>query len=387
MQTVALGIYLTQRTHDALWLGLITVAAWAPAIIGSPTGGVMGDRVNRQRWIQSMNLIMALTACALAVANFTHHLTPQLCCYVAAVEGLCGSASWAAWQSLLPDLVDHDEVLAAVSLSSAQFNLGRIIGPLCASVALAFGSFGACFAFNAASFVVVVIMFSFVKSPSRPKVLTKVRPLHETIVGARVAWSVRGCRNPIIGVAVIAIIVSPFIALVSAMSIIVLHAGTLGTAWLVTAQGVGAVLGALTWPALAKRTSRVFVLRSALSLLFVAELAYAVTPTLVLAALALGVLGAAYVGALTGLNTSVQLHAPLSERSRILALYTLSLSIFYPLGALVQAAMAKVWGVRPVTFFAACALGVVLVAVALFRPQFWREIGVTPVGDAQILAD
>jgi hypothetical protein len=119
----------------------------------------------------------------------------------------------------------------------------------------------------------------------------------------------------------------------------------------------------------------------------VAELAYAVTPTLVLAALALGVLGAAYVGALTGLNTSVQLHAPLSERSRILALYTLSLSIFYPLGALVQAAMAKVWGVRPVTFFAACALGVVLVAVALFRPQFWREIGVTPVGDAQILAD
>ena len=31
MQTVALGVYLTQTTHDALWLGLLTVCAWTPA--------------------------------------------------------------------------------------------------------------------------------------------------------------------------------------------------------------------------------------------------------------------------------------------------------------------------------------------------------------------
>src|ERR1039458_2216522 len=37
---------------------------------------------------------------------------------LAIVEGLASSASWAAWQSLLPDLVNRDEVFAAVSLSS-----------------------------------------------------------------------------------------------------------------------------------------------------------------------------------------------------------------------------------------------------------------------------
>ena len=95
-------------------------------------GGVIADRVVRQRWIQANNLVMALSASALATAELTHHLTPQLACYLAIVEGLAGSASWAAWQSLLPDLVDRDEVFAAVSLSSAQFNLGRIIGPLLA---------------------------------------------------------------------------------------------------------------------------------------------------------------------------------------------------------------------------------------------------------------
>jgi MFS family permease len=387
MQTVALGIYLTATTHDALWLGLITLAAWLPAIVGSPVGGVMGDRFNRQRWIQSMNAVMALTACALAIAKYTNHLSPPLCCYVAAIEGLCGSASWAAWQSLLPDLVEKDEVLAAVSLSSAQFNLGRVIGPMCASVALAFGSIGLCFTLNAASFVVVVVMFSFVKSASREKVLTKVRPFKETIEGARVAWSVRGCRNPILGVAAVALIAAPFITLVPAMSILTLHAGKVGTAWLVTSQGIGAVIGALTVPGVAKRTSRLFVLRAALTTMVVALALYALAPTLLLSALALGVLGGSYVGTLTGLNTSVQLHAPLGERTRILALYTLSLSIFFPVGAVIQSALARTWGVRPVTLAAAGALGLVVLAVTLAHPRYWREIAAAPLGGGQLLAD
>jgi len=387
MQSVALGIYLTTTTKDALWLGLITLAGWLPAIVGSPTGGVIGDRFNRQHWIQSMNSVMALTACTLAVAKYTNHLSPQLCCYVAAIEGLCGSASWAAWQSLLPDLVGADEVLAAVSLSSAQFNLGRVIGPLCAGVALAFGSIGLCFALNAASFIVVVVMFSFVKSASREKVLTKVRPFHETWQGVRVAWSVRGCRNPIIGIAAVALIASPFITLVPAMSILTLHAGKVGTAWLVTAQGVGAVIGALTLPGVAHRTSRVFVLRASLTTMIGALVFYGLAPDLVLSALALAVLGGAYVGTLTGLNTSVQLHAPRNERTRILALYTLSLSLFYPVGAVIQSAFARTWGVRPVTIVAALVLAVLLLIVSVAHPRYWREIGAVPSSTAEMLAD
>src|SRR5665213_1780196 len=271
MQSVALGIYLTETTKNPLWLGLLTVAAWTPAIIGSPIGGVVADRWSCQRWIQLNNLIMAGTASALAVAALTHHLSPSLACYLAVAEGLCGSASWAAWQSLLPDLVDRDEVLAAVSLSSAQFNLGRVIGPLFAAVALALGSPGICFALNAASFVFVVVMFSFVRTPPRAKVTTKIHPWAETVVGARQAWAVKGCRYPILAIATVALIISPFIALVPSMAIDVLHAGKSGTPWLVFGQGVGAVIGALTLPALARRTSRIYVLRASLGTVVIAD--------------------------------------------------------------------------------------------------------------------
>src|ERR1700685_1577524 len=387
MQTVALGVYLTETTHDALWLGLLTVCAWTPALIGAPLGGVIADRVVRQRWIQANNLVMALTASALATAALTHHLTPELACYLAIAEGLCSSASWAAWQSLLPDLVDRDEVFAAVSLSSAQFNLGRIIGPLLAGVTLAFASPGVCFAINAASFVFVVIMFSFVRSAPRPKPTSSIRLWFETKHGAKRAWSVRGCRSPIIAIGTVALIASPFIALVPAMAIQTLHSGRIGVAWLVAAQGVGAGRGAVTLPGIARRTSRIAVLRGSLATVAIALALYGLAQTLAFAVAALVLLGGAYVGTLTGLNTAVQLHAPVNERSRILSLYTLSLSLFYPLGALVQAAFARTWGVRPVTLCDAALLAVVLVAVSLWGPAFWREIAVTPNEPVSLLAD
>jgi MFS family permease len=384
MQSVALGIYLTETTRNPIWLGLLTVSAWTPAIIGAPIGGVVADRWSRQRWIQFNNFVMACTASALAVAAVTHHLSPSLACYLAVGEGLCSSASWAAWQSLLPDLVDKDEVLAAVSLSSAQFNLGRVIGPVFAAIALALGSVGLCFAINAASFIFVLVVFAFVKTPERPKPTTSVRFFAETVAGATRAWHVRGCRNPILGIGVVAIIASPFIALVPAMAIIVLHADT---AWLVTAQGVGAVLGALTLPIVAKRTSRIAVLQGSVLALGLALGFYALAPDLAVSLIALLFLGGAYVGTLTGLNTSVQVHAPRAERSRILALYTLSLSIFYPLGAFVQADLARHFGVREVSLVAALLLLVVLGVVRVSAPGYWSSMGSSPVETPILLAD
>ena len=387
MQSVALGIYLTQTTHNTLWLGLVTAAAWVPSLVGSPLGGLVADRWNRQRWIQLNNVVMTLAAAALAAAELTGHLAPSTACYLAILEGLASAAAWPAWQSLLPDLVDRHEVLAAVSLSSAQFNLGRVIGPVLAALVLAFGSPGWCFAINAATFLFVAVAFLFVRSTPRPRIEAPVHLWGETVEGARRAWSINGCRYPIIAVAVVAVTVSPFIALVPAMAIEVLRAGKVGTSWLVTAQGVGAVVGAMTLPGLARRTSRVFVLRLSIAAAVVSEILYALAPTLTWAMASLVVLGAAYVGTLTGLITSVQLHAPERERSRILSLYTLSLSAAYPLGAVAQATLARWWGVRAVTGFGAAAMAVVVVGVSAMQPSFWAQFASASKSEARLLAD
>ncbi len=387
MQSVALGVYLIERTHNPVWLGAVTMAAWMPALVGSPLGGVVAERYLRQRWIQFNNIAMALEAGVLALLALTHHLTPLGATFLALVEGLCGSASWAAWQSLLRDLVDRDEVLSAVSLSSAQFNLGRVFGPIAAALALSLGSFGWSFLLNAASFVVVVIAFAFVKAPLRPPVVSKVRVWAELREGAVSMWRTPGCRNPILAVAGVGIVLSPFISLVPAMAIQVLHVGRTGTSWLVTAQGVGAVVAALVAPSLARATSRITVLVAAGVLSALSLFVYAESPNLLVALGSLFVLGGAYVAVMTGLNTAVQLHAPEATRSRILSLYTLSLSVFYPLGALAQSSLTHLLGVRGVEYLAAGALFAWWAGVKLFRPKFFVVMGPVPTPTAMGLAD
>ena len=325
---------------------------------------------------------MTITATLLAVALFMHHLTPFVACSLALIEGLSSSSSWAGWQSLLRDLVDTDEVVAAISLSSAQFNLGRIIGPVLAAVALGFGSPAICFVANAVSFAVVVTMFFFVKTKPRAKVLTKVQPLKELVVGMKQAWRVLGCRYPIIGVGIVGLIISPFITLIPAMAIDVLHSGRVGTSWLVTAQGVGAVIAAFTLPAVTRRTSRAKVIKYSMAMLAVGDFLYGASPNFICAMLSLILLGGAYVGALNGFNAAVQLYAPISERSRILSLYTLSLSVFYPFGALLQSWLSKLVGIREITEISAGLMALVVIYLVIRGEKVWSAIS-GPVVEAQ----
>ncbi|MDE3107864.1 MAG: hypothetical protein KGJ42_06885, partial [Acidobacteriota bacterium] len=75
------------------------------------------------------------------------------------------------------------------------------------------------------------------------------------------------------------------------------------------------------------------------------------------------------------------------ERSRILALYTLTLSIFFPFGALVQSALAKLWGVRAVTLSSGLVLAVALTLVTWRAPRFFHEMSSPSVGEGAVLAD
>jgi MFS family permease len=173
-------------------------------------------------------------------------------------------------------------------------------------------------------------------------------------------------------------VASPFIALVPAMSGALDRGGTstsVGTAILVTAQGIGAVGGALALPSLAERVGRRTMMRLALFSLPVVLVLYGLAPTLWLSALALVGVGAIYIAVLSGLNTVVQLRAPAALRGRILSIYMMGLGIVYPIGAVVQGAVADRTGVRGVTVVGAAALMSGLIVLATFRPAVFSELG------------
>jgi predicted MFS family arabinose efflux permease len=250
----------------------------------------------------------------------------------------------------------------------AQFNLGRVVGPALAGLVLVVGSYTWAFALNAVSYGAVVVALLFVRLPA-PAPSDEHPGLWPRIVaGARGARAEPGCRLAIATIAVAALLLSPFIALIPAVALKLFDAEKTGTSVLITAQGVGAVAGALTLASLARRFGRPRVLAANLMAAPCLLLAYAASPSLPVAAVALAAVGAAYVGLLSGLGTVVQLRAPAALRARILSLYMVALGTIYPLGAVLQGAVADHVGLRTVTASCAVLFLVVVLAVRVLRP-------------------
>jgi len=197
------------------------------------------------------------------------------------------------------------------------------------------------------------------------------------VEGARAARAEPGCRSAIMAIAVVALLASPFIALVPAMAHVVRPHGwslALTTAVLITAQGVGAVAGALALPGLAVRFGRVAMLRVALIAVPILLCAYGLAPDLAVAVPVFVAVGAAYISVLSGLNTVVQLRAPVAARGRILSIYMMALGLVYPVGAVIQGRLANTHGIRAVTATAAVLLLVVVALTALFRPVVFSDL-------------
>ena len=114
----------------------MAAAGFLPIGLLAPVGGALADRLDRRRWLILDHVAEMTFATVLAVLAATGHDPPGCwwpCPSSAAHRAPIG---FPAYQAMVPDLVPKEDLLGAVSLSSAQFNLGRVIGPALAGLAL-----------------------------------------------------------------------------------------------------------------------------------------------------------------------------------------------------------------------------------------------------------
>jgi MFS family permease len=376
IQTVALGTLVTTTTHNTLWTALVLAAGFLPMGVLAPIGGVLADRLDRRRWLIATTIMEAAFATVLALMVGYHEDPSWSLVLLSFFGGAAGALGFPAYQAMLPDLVERDDLLAAISLSSAQWNMGRILGPAMAGLILVLWSPAVAFSINAVSFAAVIIALLFVTLPTRERVLTGESTLERLRDGARIAAREPGCRSAIILIGIVGFLGSPFIGLIPALAINGLHEKVGGPAILTTAQGIGAVLGALAIAPLAKRRGQHVVVIGSLFGFCVAIVLYGASPLMVLSALCLCLVGAMYIGILSGLNGVVQMRAPEASRARVLSLYMMALGTLYPLGLIVEGAVGQLIGVRLVTVLSGLVLAAILGTLAVIRPALFTALRV-----------
>jgi MFS family permease len=273
-----------------------------------------------------------------------------------------------SYMALLPDLVPRDDLPGAVALSSAQWNLGRVIGPALAGIVIGVGGYEWAFGFNTVSFLAVIAVVLSLRLPP-PAPVREASIFASIRAGARFARSDPGLRVVIAYMALNSLLAAPFIALVPAVALKVFGSGDYGTSLLVTAQGIGAVLMGLALGPLFARFGGRRVLLGVLGGLPLALLAYAAAPNLAVAVVTIFAVGFLYLGALSSFTTIAQLRAPAELRGRVLSLLMVLLGTLYPLGSVMQGAIADRVGLRATTAGAAVLMGASLLLVRALRPD------------------
>jgi MFS family permease len=377
METVALGVYVTQLTGQAAWTGAVAAAGFVPVAVLAPVGGALADRVHRKRLLVATTLVQTALAALLTVLFVVGEPSAPVVTFIVFASGISWALGFPAYQAMLPDLVPAEDLPGAMGLSSAQWNLGRVIGPAIAGVVVELGGFAWALGINAASFLAVIAVVVTLQLP-RPAPHAGETLRQSIADGVRHVRADRGLRVSVAAMSVNTLLAAPFIALVPAMAEKIFDSGARGTSVLVTAQGIGAVAMGLALGGLTARHGVRGVLAIVLGGLPLALVAYGYAPNLALSAIALAAVGALYLGALSSFMTFAQLRAPAALRGRVLAVNNVVLGSLYPLGAVLQGRIADGIGLRATTAGAGVLLGVTLLAARVARPDLGAALDLAP---------
>jgi MFS family permease len=384
METVAIGVYVTQATGQAAWTGTVAALTYVPTVLLGPFGGALADRFDRRRFLVAVTLFQTLLAATLTLLAATDRLSVAAVATIVLLAGCAFAVAMPAVQAMTPDLVGADDLLGAMSLGAAQFNLGRVVGPALAGLVITAGGLAWAFGLNVLSFGAVLVALALIRIPplvrgegERPRVL---RTVADGVVAAR---RDPGIRTALLRLLATTFLVSPFIGLVPAVAIKVFGRGAPGTSALVTAQGIGAVCSALAATPLAGLLGRRRLLVAALVLVGPAAVLYGLAPTFPLAVAAIAVLGFVYLAVLSGTSTVCQLRAPRELRARIASLFMLGVGGGHSLGLVVQGWLGDRVGLPEVTAATGLALLAVVVGVRVLRPDLLAAMDVPPAGPAR----
>ncbi len=389
MQTAALAIVvyaLRQREFD---LGLVNFASGIPILFLALPAGLLADRVDKRKLLMWSQGLLGVLAAALWVLYRAGRLNPghtiEALVWISLIGllgGVLSALTFPAWQSFLPDLVPRNDLMNAIALNSAQFQSSRLLGPLAASGVLLVGlTSGDIFLVNAASYLFVIASLWAIRPHPRSASSTEQRRPAATegawrTLTAGVRYAV---DHPVVGMlilstAVMTIVGMPYMMLLPAIADKALHGPNHGEtyyAWLMAANGFGAIFGSLGVASLPPRVNRERLIPFAIIAMAGLLIAFSLSRWLWLSLILSVLAGAAFLTNNSLANTSIQSTVPGQLRGRVMALFVMSFMGIMPLSAAAFGALGDRIGPTAAVLAGAVVLGVwgfyLLLSGALMR--------------------
>lgn len=149
-------LVLELTNNNGTYLGLVTAVQFAPVLFLSLHGGVLADRLDKRKVLIATNLAGAATSIGLGLLVINDAVALWHVFAFAAVLGISTAIDAPVRQAFSGELVGADDLPNAVSLNSANFNAGRLVGPAISGFLIAAFGTGPSFIINGASYFFVI---------------------------------------------------------------------------------------------------------------------------------------------------------------------------------------------------------------------------------------
>ena len=367
MQGIVRSFLTYELTSSPLILGAVNAGFAVPMLLLSLFGGVLADRADCKRIIQSFQALGALSALYLAIIVSLGRVTWGHLFAVSVVDGVIFSFMVPARNALIPRIVGTRLVTNAMALNAGGMSATTLLAPAIAGVLYArIGPAGVYFVITAlgAASVLATGLIGYRDHAAGGASRPALREIREAL--AYITRKPLLVELLLIGLFT-ALLEFPFRAMLPVMIVDVYHRSADSLGLLLSVMGLGAIVGSLGVASLRVGKRGLVLIGGGV----VAGIAMGGIALLPLYSVAIAFMVPLGIGDAIrrSLNMALLIEATAtSYRGRVASVYTMNFGLM-PLGVLPTGAVAELFGIRVATGM----LSALLLALCLVMLVFRRE--------------
>jgi MFS family permease len=373
MQSIAQNWLVYQLTGSARDLGLVSFVGAIPLVPLTLYAGAIADRFEKRRvifWCQASMMVLAFL---LAFLCWTGDVRLWHVLLLAFLLGAAQAVDTPARQAFVVELVGREDLSNAIALNSGAFHGARVLGPAAAGLLVAASGVTGAFFLNGVSFVAVLLCLFLMDAALIRRTGDGGKSAGDLLGGVRYLREHRVPGAIVILISLSALFAMPYHVLIPIFAKEILGRGAEGYGVLMSAAGVGAVLGSLFCASRYVGTRKgAAITAGSLTFPFLL-LAFAFCRSYAGAILILVAVGFAFVLQNAPANSLLQHHVPDHLRGRVLALYVSLFLGVMRVGSLLLGGLASMTS-APVALATLAAAGLLVGLWVRFRyPELHRS--------------
>jgi MFS family permease len=338
-------LVLELTNNNGTYLGLVTAVQFAPVLFFSLHGGKLADRFNKRKVLILTNIMGGAASLGLGVLVITDLIALWHVFALAAVLGISTAIDAPVRQAFTTEVVGQSDLPNAVSLNSANFNAGRLVGPAVSGGLIAAFGTGPSFIINGLSYFFVIAALLNLNEKAffhldRPKSDGNIR---EGIAYAKARPDVYVVMLMVFFLATFGLNFQIFNALMATQEF---GLGPASFGLMGTFIAIGSLTGAIGSARLERFRNTKFVIKGGI-LFSISIMVFAVIPSYNLYLVWLPICGFVALTTLVSANSIVQTSTDPAIRGRVMGIYLLIFMGGTPFGSPLIGATADLIGIRP----------------------------------------